>query len=116
VEEDGMEIRPGMFVLSAEAAEWEPDPEVPGTAAQVLVHDGPIQAGQTRITDAPEPLTWTPEHREVFLVLEGRVRIEFADGSDVDLGVGDMASIPAGLTTTWHVTTPFREMWVLAEG
>jgi uncharacterized cupin superfamily protein len=110
-----MEIRPGMFVLPADAAAWEPDPEVPGTEAQVLVHDGPIQAGQTRITDAPEPLTWTPEHREVLLVLEGRVRIEFDDRTDVELGVGDMATIPPGMTTTWHVTTPFREMWVLVE-
>jgi uncharacterized cupin superfamily protein len=46
--------------------------------------------------------------------LEGRVRIAFADGSDVELGVGDMASIPAGLTTTWLITTAFKEMWVLA--
>jgi uncharacterized cupin superfamily protein len=111
-----MEIRPGMFVVPADAADWVPDPEVPGTEAQVLVHDGPIQAGQTRITHAPDPLPWTPEVREVFIVLEGRVLIEFADGSAVDLGVGDMATLPAGMATTWHVTTPFREMWVLAEG
>ena len=31
------------------------------------------------------------------------------------LGVGDIGTIPAGLPTTWHVTTPFREMWVLVE-
>ena len=60
-------------------------------------------------------MPWTPEHREVLIVLEGGVRIEFADGTDVALGVGDLATIPAGMTTTWHVTTPFKEMWVLAE-
>ena len=49
-----------------------------------LVHDGPIWAGMTRIDDAPEPMTWTPEQREVLIVLEGGVRIEFADGTDVD--------------------------------
>jgi uncharacterized cupin superfamily protein len=43
------------------------------------------------------------------------VRIVFADGDDVALGVGDVATIPAGLATTWHVSTPFREMWVLVE-
>jgi uncharacterized cupin superfamily protein len=67
----------------------------------------------TRITDAPEPLSWTPQHREVFVVLEGGVRIEFADGSDVSLAVGDLGTIPAGMTTTWYVFTPFKEMWVL---
>jgi uncharacterized cupin superfamily protein len=51
----------------------------------------------------------------VLILLEGGVRIEFADGTDVELGVGDLATIPAGMTTTWHVTTPFKEMWVLAE-
>ena len=111
-----MEIRPGMFVAAAGDGGWVPDPDVPGTEMLELVHDGPIWAGQTRITAAPEPLTWTPEHREVVIVLEGHVRIVFDDGTDVELGVGDMASIPASMTTTWHVTTPFREMWVLAEG
>ena len=51
----------------------------------------------------------------MLIVLEGSVRIELADGTDISLGVGDMASIPPGLTTTWHMTTPFKEMWVLAE-
>jgi uncharacterized cupin superfamily protein len=69
----------------------------------------------TRIDDAPEPMPWTPQQREVIAVLEGSVRIVFADGDDVILGVGDVATIPAGLATTWHVSTPFREMWVLVE-
>ncbi len=110
-----MQPQPGMFVSSADTTDWQPDPEVPGTEMHELVHDGPIWAGMTRITSAPEPTTWTPEQREVLLVLEGGVRIEFGDGSDVTLGVGDMGTIPAGMTTTWHVTTPFKEMWVLVE-
>ncbi len=24
------------------------------------------------------------------------------------------ASLPAGIDTTWHVTTPFKEFWVLS--
>ena len=111
-----MEIKPGMFVSRGSTDEWAADPDVPGSTMHELVHDGPIWAGMTRIDDAPEPMTWTPEQREVLIVLEGGVRIEFDDGSDVTLGVGDLATIPAGMTTTWHVTTPFKEMWVLAEG
>ena len=110
-----MEIKPGMFVTPGATTEWIDDPEVPGSSMHELVHDGPIWAGMTRIEDAPEPMPWTPQQREVFVVLEGALRIEFDDGSDVSLGVGDMATIPAGLHTTWHVTTPYKEMWVLAD-
>ncbi len=110
-----MEIKPGMFVEHGSTAQWVTDPEVPGSMMNELVSDGPMLAGMTRIDDAPEPMTWTPQQREVFAVLEGSVRIAFADGDDVTLGVGDIGTIPAGLPTTWHVTTPFREMWVLVE-
>jgi uncharacterized cupin superfamily protein len=56
---------------------------------------------------------WTPERREIALILEGSVRIEFAAGGV--LGVGDLFSLPPGVETTWHVTTPFKEAWVLAD-
>ena len=110
-----MEPQAGMFVARGETADWQADPDVPGTEMHELIHDGPVWAGMTRMADAPEPLTWTPEQREVFVVLEGGVRIEFADGSEVSLAAGDLATIPAGMTTTWHVSTPFKEMWVLVE-
>ena len=61
-----------------------------------LVADGPMLAGMTRIDDAPEPMTWTPQQREVFAVLEGSVRIVFADGDEVTLGVGDIGDDPGG--------------------
>jgi uncharacterized cupin superfamily protein len=115
-EADAMEVKPGMFVSPGSTAEWVADPEVPGSSMHELVHDGPVWAGMTRIDDAPDPMPWTPEQREVFVVLEGALRIEFDDGSDVTLEVGDLATIPAGMHTTWHVTTPYKEMWVLAEG
>ena len=108
-----MEVRPGVFVSNVETDRWEADPDVPGSEMHELVHDGPVWAGMTRITDAPEPTPWTPDQRETVIVLEGSVRIEFADGSDLVLGVGDLISIPAELPMTWHVTAPFKEMWVL---
>jgi uncharacterized cupin superfamily protein len=58
---------------------------------------------------------WTPKQREVALILEGSVRIEFSDGDALHLEVGDLFSLPPGVETTWHVTTPFKEMWVLAQ-
>ncbi len=42
------------------------------------------------------------------------MRIEIADGGTLDLGVGDVFSLPPGVETTWHITTSFKEMWVLA--
>ena len=110
-----VELQPGMFVARGDTTEWEPDPDVPGSSMHELVHEGPIWAGMSRITGSPEPMTWTPEQREMAVVLEGSVRIAFEDGSDVTLEVGDSFTIPAGMTTTWHVTTPFKEMWVLVE-
>lgn len=59
-------------------------------------------------------MSWTPEQREVALILEGSVRIEIEGGDMLELGVGDVFSLPPGVETTWHVSTPFKEMWVLA--
>jgi len=108
-----MEVRPGVFVSNVNTDQWQADPDVPGTEMHELVHEGPVWAGLTRIIDALEPTPWAPDQRETAIVLEGSVRIEFSDGADVVLAEGDLISLPAGLPTTWHVTTPFKEMWVL---
>jgi uncharacterized cupin superfamily protein len=47
-------------------------------------------------------------------VLEGEVTIEVADGPTLHLRAGDLASLPAGRETTWHITAPFKEFWVFA--
>jgi uncharacterized cupin superfamily protein len=47
-------------------------------------------------------------------VLEGAARIEIEDGPTLDLRPGDMAALPKGAVTGWHLTLPFKEMWVLA--
>jgi uncharacterized cupin superfamily protein len=110
-----MEPHPGFFVTSADTEDWEADPEVPGTEMHELVHADGVQAGLSRFTTAGEPLTWTPETREVAFILEGSARIELGDGSSVELGPGDLFSLPPGLETTWHITPPFKEVWVLTD-
>ena len=104
----------GVFVSNADTDEWEADPEVPGSDVHVLVDADGVQAGLTRFLEADAPVPWTSSAREVFLVLEGSVRIEIEGGTVLELGVGDMATLPKGLPTTWHVTAPFKEMWVIA--
>ncbi|MEP7033456.1 MAG: cupin domain-containing protein [Actinomycetota bacterium] len=109
-----MEAYPGVFVANASADEWQPDPDVSGSQMHELVHADGVWAGLSRFTSVDGPVTWTPEKREVAIILEGSVRIELGDGDPLELGVGDLFSLPPGLETTWHITTPFKEMWVLA--
>ena len=109
-----METQHGVFVSKASTEEWEPDPDVPGTEMHTLVHADGVWAGLTRYTSGNGPVSWTPDRREVALILEGSVRIDFADGKTLSLGVGDLFSLPPGVATTWHITPPFKEMWVLA--
>jgi uncharacterized cupin superfamily protein len=109
-----MEPRPGLFVSNASTDDWTLDPALPGSQMHELVHADGVWAGMTRYTEVDGPVTWTPDHREVALILEGSVRIETAEGGALDLTVGDMFSLAPNVETTWHITTPFRELWVLA--
>lgn len=103
-------------VLISRAADetWEPDPDV-GGQMKVLYRDGAVEAGLSRFTEPPaEPIRWTLPATETFYVLEGSARVEIAGGSTLEVGSGDMACIPAGSETTWHLTTPFMDFYVLA--
>jgi uncharacterized cupin superfamily protein len=109
-----VEPYPGVFVSKSSVEDWESDPDVPGSEMHELVHADGVWSGLTRFTSVDGPVPWTPERREVALILEGSVRIEIAGADTLDLGVGDLFSLPPGIETTWHITTPFKEMWVLA--
>jgi uncharacterized cupin superfamily protein len=109
-----MEPHPGVFVSTVRTGEWEPDPEVPGSEMHELVHADGVWAGLTRFTSVDGPSPWTPSQRETIHVLQGEVAIEIAGGPTLMLKPGDLASLPAGLETIWHITPPFRELWVLA--
>ena len=102
----------GVFVSIADAREWVPDPDVPGSEMVELVKIDGLWAGLTRFTTVDGPSSWTPPQRETICVIEGEVHIEIADGTTVHLRPGDVASLPAGQQTTWHISAPFQEMWV----
>jgi len=112
-----MELHPGVFLskVSVEGAEhWQSDPEVGGEAHVLCDADG-VQAGLWRMRKTPEkPIPFTAATRETILVLEGSARIEIAGGPTLELAPGDIASLPKGAETRWHVTAPFKELWVLA--
>ncbi|MGZ8476089.1 MAG: cupin domain-containing protein [Candidatus Limnocylindria bacterium] len=99
-------------MTNVSTADWEADPEIGGLMH--LLCDVPgLEAGLTRFDTAPAPLQYTPEKRETFIILEGAARIELG-GTTLDLSAGGVGSIPAGTETTWHITAPFREFWVLS--
>jgi quercetin dioxygenase-like cupin family protein len=112
-----MEVHPGVFVTSAATDDYRPDPEVGGGAEEhVLFADGNLRAGLTRFTaeaDA-DPPPWKLEETEVLYVLEGAARIAIEGGPTLELEAGDMAALPKGAVTRWHLTLPFKELWVLS--
>jgi len=108
-----MELVAGVFVSNLSTDQWELDPEV-GGELHVLCSSGDTEAGLSRYSNAPsEPVRYTLPKRETLLVLEGKATIEILDGPTLELQAGDMASLPKGAQTTWHITAPYREFWVL---
>jgi uncharacterized cupin superfamily protein len=105
-----MEVHPGVFVSNIATGDWEPDPDV-GGEMHILVREEGAFAGMTRYRDDLHEVAWTPPERETFLIVEGKARIQIAGGPTLELQAGDMASIPKGAVTTWHVTAPFKEIW-----
>lgn len=111
-----MEMHPGLYVSSTDTDEWQFDPEVGGDM-HVLCTGVGTEAGMSRFThaSASDPIVYTPPERETLVVLEGRADVEISDGPTIELRPGVLASIPAGIETTWRILeTPFKEFWVIA--
>jgi len=105
---------PGQSFEAQNSIEWEEDSEVGGEFHTRCDADG-VQAGLSRMTKAPEkPIPFKSSMRETIIVLECAVRIEIARGPTLELKKGDMASLPNGAESLWHVTAPFEQMWVMA--
>jgi uncharacterized cupin superfamily protein len=109
-----MEVNPGVFISSTSVEEWERDNDPPGEVHTLCSSDG-LEAGLWRSVPGvtPEPVRWTLPGREVIHVLEGEARIEIDGGPTLELKSGDIASLPEGAVTTWHLKPPFKEFWVL---
>jgi uncharacterized protein len=53
------------------------------------------------------------EADEVFVVLSGRASIEFADGTVLQVGPGDIGILPPGAQTTWTIHEDLRKVYVI---
>ena len=105
-----MEVHPGVYLSNLGADDWQSEPDVDGEF-QVFVDQPDSYIGMSRYLTDPGPVSWAPSVRETLLVLEGSVRIDIDGGPTLHLRVGDVASLASGTRTTWHITTPFRELW-----
>jgi uncharacterized cupin superfamily protein len=112
--DDPVDFGGGLLISRVTTEDFVPDPDVPGTEQHVLYAGADVSAGMSRVTTDGDPIMWTLPQREFLLVLEGAARIEVKDGPTLNLRAGDMATIPAGAQTTWHVSAPFKEFWVLS--
>jgi uncharacterized cupin superfamily protein len=109
-----MEVAPGIFVSKLSTDDWHADPEV-GGMEHVFVGEPDGFAGMSRFdVGSGDPEPWTVPVRQVVLVLEGSARIEVDGGPTIEVGVGDLFSLPAGARTRWHLTKPYRELWVFS--
>jgi len=109
-----MEVKPGVFVSKVSTQDWDADPEGSGEVHVLCDAEG-VQAGLSRFQRAPaQPISFKCDKRETIIILEGAARIEIAGGATLELKKGDIASLPKGADTRWHVTAPFKEMWVIA--
>lgn len=105
-----MDIGHGIYVSSLDTDDWRLDQEV-GGEMHVVVEDETAYVGLERFSATPTPIEWTLPERETILILEGAARIEIEGGPTLELRVGDVASLPQGAVTRWHLTTPFKELW-----
>ncbi len=46
---------------------------------------------------------WYYGEKEICYFLEGEVEVELADGEKVQIGKGDLACFPKGLSCKWHI-------------
>ena len=103
----------GVYASRVDSDGFEADEEI-GGFTHMLFDDGSASVGLWKpgsdVGDFPK--TGALPARETIVVLVGSVRIEIEDGPTLDLGVGDMASMPKGAVTTWHPSAEFKEIWV----
>ena len=81
----------------------------PTTALAPLHSD---EHGEVGIWEMTSGVATDIEVDEVFVVLSGRGRVEFADGSSILMGAGTVVLLKAGDRTTWLIYETLRKVYV----
>ena len=61
-------------------------------------------------TSEPKVFDWEYHDREVFYVLEGKVKITTPSG-EVEINKGDLVTCPQGLKCTWNVVEGIKKVF-----
>ena len=110
-----MEAFPGVFTSDLDAEDWKTLPEVRGSEIHELVESDDYSAGLWRVPgEGTMTFRWSAPARDTFLVLEGSARIEIDDGPVLEVKTGSIVSVPPGTAATWHVTKPYKDLFVIA--
>lgn len=103
----------GVHVSTTDPNEWVADEDV-GGVAHILFQEGVSTAGLWR-SDPSSPNRSVEVEipaRETIVVLEGSVRVGIDGTSALDLGPGDMASVPKGSRIAWDPSPDCKVFWV----
>jgi uncharacterized cupin superfamily protein len=109
------DIGDGIYVSRIDADEWEPDVEVGGSAHMLFDEHDESKVGLWRSDDGPARGPSDPvvlPARETIVVLEGSVHVGIDGATDLDLGPGDMASMPKGSSIVWDAAPGCKVIWV----
>jgi uncharacterized protein len=113
------ESGPRVVPAAGVALEWapvEPAQSVsggPSTGSAEVTSAGGVDVGVWSHTTG---VSTDIEADEVFVVLSGRASIEFADGTVLDVGPGDIGILPPGAATTWTIHEELRKVYVIRSG
>jgi uncharacterized cupin superfamily protein len=70
---------------------------------QLNIFKWPIWEKETSTFD------WHYDDKEVCYILEGKVRVEPAEGKPVEFGPGDLVTFPKGMDCVWKISSPVRK-------
>lgn len=99
--------------LSLQRSDLDPDQVVAGDPRVSLLEfdTGPtISAG---IWEHTVGVSTDTESDEVFVVISGRATITLADGSELEVGPGDVGVLRAGEETTWQIHEDLRKVYLV---
>jgi uncharacterized cupin superfamily protein len=109
------DIGQGIYLSRTDTQEWEPDDEVGGAAHMLFDESDVSKVGLWRADEGeprgPSDPVVLPA-RETIVVLEGAVRVGVDGTTDLDLGPGDMASLPEGSSVVWDADPGCKVIWV----
>ncbi|MGL5826604.1 MAG: cupin domain-containing protein [Nocardioides sp.] len=106
-----------LLVANVFDAPLEPDPLadeqiVEGTPAVGVREFGNVGGAEAGIWEIAEGVARDIEADEIFVVLSGSGRVDFADGSTLELGPGAAVRLQAGEQTVWTITERLRKIYL----